>query len=102
MTCELTDVKLSKKQLKRIKKYQVSWLQKINNLPKVVQCENCKRLGLSDPERFSIEYCHRVGIQFRCGSCLYPKYVHTLKNPTRGDVDIINRIKKLLREADGQ
>jgi hypothetical protein len=80
---------LSKKRIKKNAKYLKRWLDKIALRPTVEQCENCGRLGESDPERFSLSYCQRVGIQFRCGSCLYPKYVHTLKTPTRGNVDII-------------
>lgn len=80
---------LSKKQQKRNKKYLDRWLQKISNMPKITKCDICHRLGLSDPECLSVEYCRRVGIKFKCGSCKFSQYENTLRCPTRGNVNCI-------------
>lgn len=77
---------ISKSQAKKLKKRLKRWLLKISLLPKVVPCDLCKRLAISDPERLSLEYCRRVNISFRCGSCLYPQYQYTLCTPTRGNI----------------
>lgn len=78
---------LSKKRIKKNAKYLKRYLLKISLKPTVKQCEVCNRLGDSDPETLSYEYCKRVGIKFRCGSCKFPQYSEILKSPTRGNVN---------------
>ena len=77
--------KQQKKNLKRLNKY----LLKISLLPKVVECDKCMRLSVSDPECFSLAYCRRVKIPYLCGSCKFPNYKYTLRTSTRGNVNVI-------------
>lgn len=80
---------ISKKQQKKIQKHLTRWLQKMSLLPKMVQCDICNRLGVSDPECFSLEWCRKMGVKFTCGSCKFPQYQFTLRTPIRGNVGVI-------------
>lgn len=88
---------ISKKQAKKLKKRLERWLNKIALMPKVVPCDNCNRLGVSDVECFDVGYCRRMGIRFLCGSCRFPQYKDTLRTSTRGNVNI--RIKHEVADA---
>ena len=61
------------------------WLQE-KEIPAYLTICGCGRITTSDPNRLSKEYCKKMGIQFRCGSCLFPQYENTLKTPTRGNI----------------
>jgi len=65
------------------------WLQPTVKPAYLTTCDNCNRICKSYSERFSKEYCKKVGIQFRCGSCLYPQYENTLMCSTRGNINKI-------------
>ena len=67
-------------------KYLKRWLLKIKYSNKVVQCDKCNRLAISDPDRFSLEYCRKMKIPFTCSSCKFPQYADTLCCSTRGNV----------------
>ena len=69
------------------------WLQEKIKPIYVTKCDICNRLALSDPERFSKEYCRKMKIKFRCGSCLFPQYVDSLNTPMRGNVNLIYGMK---------
>lgn len=63
------------------------WLQ-VKIKPEYLTNCICGRLAVSNPERLSKEYCKRVGIKFRCASCLFPQY-DNLKGSMRGNVNKI-------------
>ena len=50
------------------------------------QCDLCPNLTHKEENQFTLDYCRRVNIPFRCGSCLFPQYRYTLCCPTRGNV----------------
>ena len=82
-------MELSKKQQKKIKKRLKQWLYKQSLKPKLIPCDKCIRLGISDPECLSLEWCRKMKIPFTCASCKFPQYKNTLKTPTRGNVGMI-------------
>lgn len=77
---------ISKTQFKKNRKRFDRWLLKISLLPKIVKCDDCNRLAISDNECLSLEYCRRVEIKFLCGSCKFPQYKDSLRTATRGNV----------------
>lgn len=70
-------------------KYLKRWLLKIKYSNKVVQCDKCNRLAISDYDRFNLEYCRKMKIPFTCSSCKFPQYADTLCCSTRGNVEKI-------------
>ena len=81
------------------------WLQIKIKPEYLTACDDCNRMGISNPERLSKEYCHKMKISFRCASCLFPQYADSLKSPTRGNVEKIygmrwvahkNKFKKII------
>ena len=65
------------------------WLQPKIKPEYLTTCDDCGRMAISNPDRLSKEYCKKMKIQFRCGSCLFPQYANTLKSATRGNIERI-------------
>ena len=64
------------------------WLQIKIKPEYLTTCDNCDRIAVSNPDRISKEYCKKVGIKFRCSSCLFPQY-DNLNGSMRGNINKI-------------
>jgi len=65
------------------------WLQGTITPIKLEKCDECNRLSMSHQERFNKQYCRKMNIPFRCGSCMFPQYEDTLHTSIRGNHDRI-------------